>query len=227
MRIITGTLKGRKIETPESGVVRPTSDRTKEGMFNVIAARRYFDDLRVLDLFAGSGNLGFEAISRGVASVTFVDDNRLSVRGIDATATRFGVADQITAICMDINRFTAGLAQPYDLIFADPPYDYPNMLALIDRMLTGGWLSDGGWFLLEHDKRHSFAEHPHVVFSKPYGRTIVTIFLDVAVTGAEPTDSETDSSSANTDPAIDANNNADTDPAIDANNSADTDAAIE
>jgi 16S rRNA (guanine966-N2)-methyltransferase len=188
MRIITGTLKGRKIDTPESGVIRPTSDRTKEGMFNVIAARRYFDDLRVLDLFAGSGNLGFEAISRGVKSVTFIDDNRPSVKGIDATAVRFGVATQVNAICMDISRFIQGPSQPYDLIFADPPYDYPEMHELIERVLSGGWLAEGGWFLLEHDKRHNFNAHPHVVFSKPYGRTIVTIFLDIAVVAEEPSD---------------------------------------
>ena len=92
MRIITGTLKGRKLKAPSSGEVRPTSDRTKEGMFSVIAARRYFDDLDVLDLFGGSGNLGFEAISRGARHVTFVDSNRASIKIIEETALLFGVS---------------------------------------------------------------------------------------------------------------------------------------
>lgn len=177
MRIITGTLKGRKIKTPATGEIRPTSDRTKEGMFNVINARRYFDDLRVLDLFAGSGNLGFEAISRGVESVTFVDLNRASIKAIEETAAQFGVSDQIRLIGGDVARFVCQFPQPYDLVFADPPYDYPEMSLLIENILEKGWLAAGGWFLLEHDKRHKFTDHPLCVFSKPYGRTIVTIFM--------------------------------------------------
>lgn len=177
MRIITGTLKGRKLKVPASGEVRPTSDRTKEGMFSVIDARRYFDDLHVLDLFAGSGNLGFEAISRGVDKVTFVDSNRASIKIIEETAAQFGVSDQIRLVCSDVGRFVSQFAQPYDLVFADPPYDYPEMTSLIDYVLNNGWLNPGGWFLLEHDKRHTFTDHPLCVFSKPYGRTIVTIFM--------------------------------------------------
>ncbi len=176
MRIITGTLKGRRLKAPASGEVRPTSDRTKEGMFNVIDARRYFDNLLVLDLFAGSGNLGFEAISRGVKQVTFVDSNRASIKIIEETAAQFGVSDQVRTVYSDVDRYIKGFSQKYDLVFADPPYDYPEMEALIEKVLEGGWLDDGGWFLLEHDKRHNFAEHPNCVFSKPYGRTIVTIF---------------------------------------------------
>jgi 16S rRNA (guanine(966)-N(2))-methyltransferase RsmD len=178
MRIITGTLKGRKLNAPASGVVRPTSDRTKEGMFSIINARRYFDDLVVLDLFAGSGNLGFEAISRGVERVMFVDSNRAAIKVIEETAEKFEVSTQIRTICTDVARFIAGPPQAYDLIFADPPYDLPEMDVLIENVLKEGWLTEGGWFLLEHDKRHNFSKHPNCVFTKPYGRTIVTIFIN-------------------------------------------------
>lgn len=176
MRIITGTLKGRRIKVPESGVIRPTSDRTKEGMFGVIDARRYFDELQVLDLFAGSGNLGFEALSRGAAHVTFVDDNRLSGKIITENAETFGMTEKIRTIQADVMRFLSGPARPYDLIFCDPPYDFPDMEAMVELVLTSGWMEPDGWFLLEHDKYKKFADHPNCVFSKPYGRTIVTIF---------------------------------------------------
>lgn len=176
MRIITGTLKGRRLNAPATGEVRPTSERTKEGMFNVIDARRYFDNLAVLDLFAGSGNLGFEAISRGVERVVFVDSNRASVKVIEETAERFGVSNQVFTICTSVDRYLNGPPQKFDLIFADPPYDLEGMSEMVVQILEGGWLEEDGWFLLEHDKRHNFSEHPNCVFSKPYGRTIVSIF---------------------------------------------------
>lgn len=189
MRIITGSLKGRRIKVPDSGVIRPTSDRTKEGMFGVIDARRYFDELEVLDLFAGSGNLGFEAISRGVAHVTFVDNNRLSMLTIAENAEHFEVTDKIRTINADIMRLLAGPSRPYDLIFCDPPYDFPEMEEMLELIITEGWLTPGGWLMLEHDKYKNFSEHPLCVFSKPYGRTIVTIF-------ATPDDDEDETSDA-------------------------------
>jgi 16S rRNA (guanine(966)-N(2))-methyltransferase RsmD len=177
MRIITGTLKGRRLKSPTTDETRPTSDRTKEGMFNVIDARRYFDDLEVLDLFGGSGNLGFEAISRGAAHVTFVDASRASVKIIEENAEHLGVTNQVRVICSQVDSFLSRFARPFDLVFADPPYDYPEIDKLIEVVMTGGWLAEGGWLLLEHDKRHNFTDHPNCVFSKPYGRTIVTIFV--------------------------------------------------
>lgn len=177
MRIITGTLKGRKIPSLDGEQVRPTSDRTKEGMFGVISARRDFEGIRVLDLFAGSGNLGFEAISRGAASVTAVEDNNVAVKLINETAEKFGVAEYINVAPFSVEHYLQGTPQPYDLVFADPPYDLPDMPGLIETVLQNGWLNEDGWLILEHDRRHDFTTHPHCVFSKPYGRTIVTIFL--------------------------------------------------
>lgn len=191
MRIITGSLKGRRLKSPTTDETRPTSDRTKEGMFNVIDARRYFDDLEVLDLFGGSGNLGFEAISRGAAHATFVDASRASIKIIEENAAHLGVTDQVRVICSQVDSFLSRFARPFDLVFADPPYDYPEMDKLIEVVLTTGWLAEGGWFLLEHDKRHNFTDHPNCVFSKPYGRTIVTIFV-LQSDSAEETQDEVD-----------------------------------
>jgi len=106
MRIITGKLKGRTIPVPKTGHLRPTSDRTKEGLFSVIEARTYLENTRVLDLFAGSGNLGFEAISRGAASCLFVDSELQHIRQIEKTAEIFKVKDQIQTISMPVETFT-------------------------------------------------------------------------------------------------------------------------
>ncbi len=175
MRIITGSLKGRKLTVPNSGVIRPTSDFTKGGIFNIIEARKGIEDARVVDLFAGTGNLGFEAISRGAASVIAVEMDRGAAKAIERTAETFGVADKMTVVCAPAEGFLSRRAAPYDIVFADPPYDYPDMPGLVERVLEA-WLDDDGWLILEHDVRHIFTEHPKCVFAKPYGKTIVSIF---------------------------------------------------
>ncbi len=184
MRIITGTLKGRKINIPKGLDVRPTADRTKESMFNIIEVRRYLRGARILDLFAGSGNLGFEAISRGADSVLFVDHSSQNIQLIEKNARQFNVEKQVRCRVSDIQDFLQSPAAAYDIIFCDPPYKYTWMLEMIDTILSHQWLKDDGWFILEHDKRHQFGDHPHCFFSKAYGRTTVSIFQ------AQPVDSE-------------------------------------
>ncbi|MEX0680768.1 MAG: 16S rRNA (guanine(966)-N(2))-methyltransferase RsmD [Balneolales bacterium] len=177
MRIITGTLKGRKISVPP-GIdnIRPSSDRTKESMFAIIDARKHLSGSTVLDLFAGSGNLGFEALSRGAGRVVFVESSEIALKHIEKTGRQFQVEERTQCICSSVEGFLDGPSQPFDFVFADPPYDYDELQHLPETVLKDNWLKDKGWFLLEHDKRHRFDAHPHCVFSKPYGRTIVTIF---------------------------------------------------
>lgn len=176
MRIITGLLKGRRINIPKTLNVRPTSDRTKEGLFSILEARKFIRDTRVLDLFAGSGNLGIEAISRGARKVLFVDKDRRNIKHIEKVADEFDIADQIQTVTSETERFLDGMALPYDIIFADPPYDYPLMHEMIATITNEHWLAQGGWLILEHDKRHDFSDHPHFAYYKEYGRTHVSIF---------------------------------------------------
>lgn len=177
MRIITGTLKGRTIPVPKTELLRPTSDRTKEGIFSMIAARRYFESTRVLDLFAGSGNLGFEAISRGSAHALFVDREQEHIEHIKKIAETFGVKDQVTTRIIAVEEYLEDPGQTFDFIFADPPYDYFFMKEIIDLVLAGTVLDKEGWFILEHDKRHDFSNHKNCVQTKPYGRTIASVFM--------------------------------------------------
>ncbi len=191
MRIITGTLKGRKITVPPHVDMRPTSDRAKESIFSIIEVRKHISGSAVLDLFAGSGSLGFEAISRGAASVLFVEQSASAVDHIAKTARQFGVEKQAQSICTPVESFLSAHPRPFDLIFADPPYDYPQMTNLPEILLGGGWLKSDGWFILEHDKRHHFGEYPDCVFTKPYGRTIVSIFRSGENNGtAKPDESQ-------------------------------------
>jgi 16S rRNA (guanine966-N2)-methyltransferase len=190
MRIITGKLKSRKIVLPKGVETRPTTDRTKESVFNILDVRKGFEDASVLDLFSGSGNLAFESISRGAKKALCIENNKKCVLSIEANAKAFGIQDQIKVLASDVWGFVNGFATPNDIVFADPPYDYPYMAELVDAVITKGWINEEGWFILEHDSRHDFSTHAHCVFAKPYGRTVVSIFLAHEVNIEEETDLE-------------------------------------
>lgn len=178
MRIITGKLKGRKLKVPEGVDIRPTSDRAKEGLFNVIEARKFIEGTQVLDLYSGTGNLAFEAISRGASHATVVDISPAAIKLIEKTAESFGVRNQISSRIADIEDFLKSAHSSYDLIFSDPPYDHDLIPESVEIILNENWLKPDGWYILEHDVRHLFHEHPNCVFTKPYGRTIVSIFME-------------------------------------------------
>lgn len=181
MRIITGLLKGRAIPIPKNGEVRPTTDRVKEGIFSVIESRRFIQNRSVLDLFAGTGNLGFEALSRGAARAVFVDQDTFNIKNIDDTARDFEVNEQVNTVTLDVEHFLAGPAVPYDLIFADPPYVYRDVEGSVQKVIDNGWLQDDGWLIVEHNKHHDFTGHPHFLFQKKYGRTRVSFLQGARV----------------------------------------------
>jgi len=131
VRIIAGDFKGRRIKTPATDKVRPTADRVREAWFNILQGS--IPGARVLDLFAGSGALGFEALSRGAVSVDFVEKHTASLRVIHANASLLNVADQVTIHRTDAIRFAERL-QPgaYDVAFADPPYASDQASRLVE-----------------------------------------------------------------------------------------------
>lgn len=176
MRIITGTLKGRKINIPKTLDVRPTTDRVKESIFAVIESHLYISDCAVLDLFAGSGSLGFEALSRGAKSAFFVDHNRSNVKHIEKLANDFELPEQTTTTTLDVKHFLDGPAMPFDLIFSDPPYKYEHIEETVETILNKGWLKPHGWLVLEHSKFLDFSKHPNLLQAKKYGRTYVSFF---------------------------------------------------
>lgn len=174
MRIISGSLKGRKLESPRSLPIRPATDRVRESIFNLIAARRSFESATVLDLFCGTGALGLEAVSRGASTVTFVDVNRDAIRLTRRNAEILGVTDRATFLVRDGLKFLSRDRAEYDLIFADPPYHLRSVTHIPD--LARPRLLQSGLLFLEHDKHHDFSESEGCVETRKYGRTIVSIF---------------------------------------------------
>lgn len=142
MRVVAGALKGRRLATPTWEGLRPTSDKLRETLFNVLAPR--IEGARVLDLFAGTGALGLEAVSRGAASVLFVERDRRAHALITDNTRRCGVADRCVIIRDEVARALERLRSqpdftPFDIVLLDPPYDYPpaSALAGVDAVVVG------------------------------------------------------------------------------------------
>lgn len=152
MRIIAGKWRGRRIEAPAGMSTRPTADRARETLFSMLESRLgAFEDLRVADLFAGSGALGFEALSRGAASATFVDSDRLATAAIRSNAQKLGATVQVHSG----SALALPKSDPFDLIFADPPYSTGCGSAVVASVTESGWLAPGGWMSLETSKEEA------------------------------------------------------------------------
>src|SRR5579884_3034537 len=146
MRIISGEWRGRTIEAPSGQSTRPTGDRVRETLFSMLASRiGSFEDLRVADLFAGSGALGFEALSRGAASVTFVESDPDAAAVIRRNAEKLGASVQI----LSGSALALPRSEPFHLIFADPPYAKDSGSAVVQSVMECAWLVPGGWLSIE------------------------------------------------------------------------------
>jgi 16S rRNA (guanine966-N2)-methyltransferase len=148
-RIVAGTAGGRRLTVPSSA--RPTTDRVREALFNVLAARRDFTGMHVLDLYAGSGALGLEALSRGAATALFVESDRRAADVIVRNIAAVGLAGATVRRGAVSAVLGGGAPRPVDLVLADPPYDAPA--AQIDAVLAAldghGWVASGGVVVLE------------------------------------------------------------------------------
>ena len=146
MRIIAGKWRGRPIEAPPGLATRPTADRVRETLFSMLASRLgTFEDLRVADLFAGSGALGLEALSRGAASATFVENDAAATAAIRRNAEKLGASVQV----LGGSALALPRSESFDLVFADPPYAPGSGTAVVESVLKAGWLGPGGWMSIE------------------------------------------------------------------------------
>ena len=152
-RIVAGAAGGRRLAVPPKGA-RPTTDRVREARFNMLAARLDFDGLRVLDLYAGSGALGLEALSRGAASVLFVESDRRAAEVISRNAATVGLPGAVVRRGA-VAAVLAGPAQQVDLVFADPPYEVATLEvdAVLAALGEGGWVAPGGVVVVERPAR--------------------------------------------------------------------------
>ena len=176
MRIIGGTLKGKTIEPPAGFKARPTTDFAREALFDMIGNAYEFDDLKVLDLFGGTGAISYEFISRGVGRVWTVEMNPLHASFISNTARHLGIADRLTVVRHNVFEFLPLCQEKFDIVFADPPYALEDLQTLPDKVFAAGILHPACWFILEHGDEHSFADHPRFLREKKYGRVHFSFF---------------------------------------------------
>ena len=152
MRIIAGDWRGRKLVAPKGDATRPTGDRTRETLFSMLTSRLgSFDDLRVADLFAGSGALGLEALSRGAAQCLFVEQDRAALDAIRANIDALDARTRVRVESGSVMSLRAA-SEPFDLILLDPPYRTGAGAVALDRLLRLGWIGPATWMAVETAK---------------------------------------------------------------------------
>lgn len=181
MRIITGTAKGTKLKAPTGLNTRPTADRVKESVFNILGD--IVDDARVLDIFAGTGNLGLEALSRGAKSAIFVDCSQESIEIIKENAQRTKLID-FTKICKnDVLHALDRLAQSedvFDLLFCDPPYNKGFVQTVLEKIDKQPIMADRGIIVMEHSQHEKITgewQNVEVRRTERYGETLISFLL--------------------------------------------------
>ena len=176
IRIISGTHKGRRLQAPRNLPVRPTTDRAKESLFNILGHDIYWPQTQVLDLFAGTGNLSYECASRGALSVVAVDSHMGCIRFIEKT--RLLLDMPITVSKRDALTFLKQCRDSFHLIFADPPYDFTEsqLSELVGLCLEGTLLKEGGILVLEHSSTKDLSHLPGFTQVRKYGSSSFSFF---------------------------------------------------
>ncbi len=181
MRIITGKARGLQLTVPKNYDVRPTADRVKESVFNIIGSKVI--GAKVVDLFAGTGNLGLECWSRGAISITFIDESKESLRLVKSNVAKCRAEDDCTLLKGSAPQVAERLAtqgQLFDLAFCDPPYNKGLVQQMLATLARRPFLRDGGYLVVErsaHDDLGELPEGCELVRSSRYGETIVDFIL--------------------------------------------------
>lgn len=175
MRIIRGKYGRRRFDVPSNITARPTTDFARENIFNVIENRVDLDGATALDLFAGTGAVSFEFLSRGCSSVT----------SVEKASTQYNFIRKVASILNDPNlrtvrgdalKFVDTATRPYNVVFADPPYDLPDFGTIPGRILNSKVVGPGTLFVMEHSKAYDFSDLPHFVEHRAYGSVNFSIF---------------------------------------------------
>ncbi|WP_103068707.1 RsmD family RNA methyltransferase [Aquimarina sediminis] len=176
MRIISGKFKGKRLTAPKKLPVRPTTDMAKEGLFNILRNQYNFSQLSVLDLFAGTGNISYEFISRGVKKITAVDSHYACVGYIKGTAKELD--STIETIKSDVYSYLEKVKHKADIIFADPPYDFTSeqFHKIASLVFENELLNKEGVLIIEHSKHTSLEESKYFSHSRKYGGSVFSFF---------------------------------------------------
>ena len=175
MRIISGKFKGRRISAPANITARPTTDFAKEGLFNLLNNRIDFEGIDVLDLFAGTGSISIEFVSRDCNSVISVEQNERHCNFIRKVCTELKISN-LSLLKTDVFKFISSCHTQFDMIFADPPYELDNFEKIPDLIFNQKLLKPDGLFVLEHSSKNSFVNHPNFVDHRNYGNVNFSFF---------------------------------------------------
>ena len=175
MRIISGIYKGKNIIAPKNLPVRPTTDFAKESLFNILINRIDFSNTNLLELFAGTGNIGYEFASRGCTNITSVDVNFQCIQFIKQMNRELKLNNRI--IRTDAIRFLKQIKEPYTFIFADPPYQMLSITSIPNIIFEKNLLTKGGTLIIEHEKKLDFSDHSNFQEKRNYGRVNFSFFV--------------------------------------------------
>lgn len=178
MRIISGKFKSKRISAPKKLPVRPTTDMAKEALFNILNNTYYFEDISLIDLFAGTGNISYEFASRGTQDIIAVDANYGCIKFIDKTAKELDV--DITTIKSDVFSFLEKSASKADIIFSDPPYDLSieEFAKIPELVFANKMVLDEGVLIIEHSKHTDLSNLPHFDNLRRYGGSVFSFFSE-------------------------------------------------
>jgi len=175
MRIVGGQHKGFRFTPPRKTPARPTTDIAKEGLFNILENRYYFEERNVLDIFGGTGSISFEFASRGIPDITLVELDRGNIRFIKQVVEKLEFP--ITVLQEDVFKYMERCTQQYNFIFAGPPYPLKTLDTIPDLVFKNELLKENGILILEHNPNHKFDSHPKFSEKRNYGTTIFSFFI--------------------------------------------------
>ncbi len=177
MRIISGKFKGHRFTPPANKwPTRPTTDISKEGLYNILQNTLDFESIRFLDLFGGTGNHCYECISRGCENATYVDRHGPAILFVKSMAQKLEIQDYLSIVKMDVFKFVKRCDQQFDYIFAGPPYPLKNIADIPDLIIYHNLLAEDGLLVLEHNPSVNLEMHPHLIKQRNYGQTIFSFF---------------------------------------------------
>lgn len=177
MRIIGGSLKGRKFEPPiPKWPTRPTTDFAREALFNILENRVNFENIAALDLFAGTGSVSFELVSRGCKTVCAIERFGPAIKFMNQMANEWGIADSLQIQKKEVRKFLIGDHNQFELIFADPPYNLPWIMELPNLIKDSSCCMKDTTIVIEHSNLTDFSREPGFAESRNYGQSVFSFF---------------------------------------------------
>lgn len=177
MRIVSGSLKGRRFSPPKNFKARPTTDTAREALFNVLSHSMDITDLKILDLFSGTGAISYEFASRGCSNVTSVEKNFHHQKFIQQCISELRMEDVIHSVKADVFSYlNHAPKKTFDLVFADPPFEMKNFEEVAEAVINADIIVNGGLFILEHGPQRDYSSHPGFEQIRRYGKVCFTFF---------------------------------------------------